>query len=96
MTFEEKVLPPLSRLCHKLIDAQQFVYVESLANFLNALSSGRWRDLPTDEKLFWVQRLQGILGVRALGDTWDLSDSDREMSLSILEAELNSLNRMLK
>lgn len=94
MTFEEHITPPLSRLAHKLIDKGYFGHLESIANFLGALADGRWRQLPDDERIVWLQRLRGLLGIRALGEQWDWDDPDLNACTILVDAEIDGLNRM--
>jgi len=64
MTFEERITPVLLALAHEALDRGWYGHVEDFANFLKALGSGRWRQLPDDEQLFWVKRLATRLGGR--------------------------------
>lgn len=95
MKFNEHISPPLIRLSHKLIDAGLFGYVESISNFMVAIKSGRWEELPVDEQLMWLNRLSGLLGARALMDTWDLKDKDLSECHTILDAQIKALERKL-
>ena len=95
MTFEERIVPPLCRLAHQLVDRGAFGYLESIANFLNALASGRWRQLPADEQLLWLERLAGLLGPRALGDSWDADDTHLNACLEMVYWQQKAIERQL-
>lgn len=62
MTFEERITPLLVALTHEILDRGLYSYVEDTANFLKALSSCRWQQLPVEEQLFWIKRLSERLG----------------------------------
>ena len=64
MTFEERLTLGLVSLAHESLDRELYAYVEDFANFLKALKSGRWQQLPSDEQILWVRRLKTRLGGR--------------------------------
>lgn len=59
--FEERLEPRLIKISYRLLDEKCFGYLQSIANMLQALSSGRWRSLPSDEQVLWLGRLQQML-----------------------------------
>jgi len=93
MTFEQRMIPPLVGLAHKLLDAGLFGYIEPIGNFLVAVKSGRWRQLPDDEKNYWLDRLGTTLGPRGLGDSWDRNDPDYKEIGELVYNELKVLRR---
>jgi hypothetical protein len=93
MTFEERIVPPLTRLSHKLLDAGLFGYLENVANFMVAITSGRWSQLPDDEQLMWLDRLSGLLGARGLMDSWDMTDPDLSECHTILDGQIRALKK---
>ncbi len=95
MAFEERIIPALSRLSHKLIDAHAFHYLENVANFLSSLHSGQWRRMPVDEQMYWIKQMSSLLGPRGLGDSWDLNDADLNACLEILDGQEAALRRLL-
>lgn len=52
VTLEERIVLLLVALAHDALDRALYAYVEDIANFLKALASGRWQQLPADEQLF--------------------------------------------
>lgn len=95
MKFNDRISPPLIRLSHKLIDAERFNYLESISNFMVAIKSRRWEQLPVDEQLMWLESLSSLLGVRALMDSWDLNDKDVLECHDILDAQIKALKKKL-
>ncbi len=95
MKFNDRISPPLISLSHKLIDAEWFSYVESISNFMVAIKSGRWEQLPVDEQLLWLERLSELLGARALMDSWDLNDKDVQECHFILDAQIKALKKKI-
>ena len=93
MRFEERIIPPLVRLAHKLLDKGYFGFIEPIGNLLVAFQSGRWRQLPDDEQIYWLEKSAGIFGMRALGDSWDLQDADLSQINSLIVYELKALRR---
>jgi hypothetical protein len=76
MATIQTLVPPLSRLAKKCIDRRLFTYAESFCNILAAAESGRWNELPRDEQLHWLQKLESLVHVRGLGESFDLDDPD--------------------
>ena len=64
MAISSKFEASLVEISHRLLDDDLYPGVESLANLLTALRSGRWDQLPDDEKLHWVRQLAGLLGAQ--------------------------------
>jgi len=93
MKFDERITKPMKRLSHSLVEAGYFGTLENVANFMVAISSGRWNQLPNDEQLMWLKRLSGLLGARGLMDSWDGNDSDLSQCHSILDAQIKALER---
>jgi hypothetical protein len=42
MNLNERIFENLKKYCHKLIAANDFVTLEEMTNFSNALYSGKW------------------------------------------------------
>ena len=93
MRFEERISPPLSRLSHKLIDSGLFGYLEDVVNFMVALTSDRWNQIPDDEQLMWLKRLSGLLGARGLMDSWHLDDADLLECHNIIDEQIKALEK---
>lgn len=91
--FEQKMIPLLITLAHKLLDTGLFGYIEPIGNFLVALKSGRWRQLPDEEKIYWLERAGGTFGPRGLGDSWDMNDPDYKTITALIQNELKALRR---
>ncbi len=79
---------PLKGLCHLLIDSNLFGYLPDLANLAIAVQSGRWDQQGIDEQIFWLKRLQSILGMRALGDSWPLDEPNYRALSDLVDSEL--------
>ena len=96
-SFEARLSPLLVALCHELLDKERFAYVESLSNFLVAIHSGRWRQLPTDEQVFWLKRLSSVLiGRDSLADLLDQQEHQVLRACSeLIAAEQKALERLL-
>lgn len=80
----------LVRLAHQLLDEKQYGFVESIFNFLHAVNSGQWAKLPNDEKLFWVQKLSSMLGLRdgfASHPSWSESELLRQLTELLYQYE---------
>lgn len=91
--FEQKMIPPLVGLSHKLLETGLFGYIESIGNFLVALKSGRWRQLPDEEKIYWLERAESTFGPRGLGDSWDVNDPYYKTITTLIYNELKALRR---
>jgi hypothetical protein len=96
MTFTDRISPLLVALAHELLDRRLFASVEELANFLKALNSGRWQQLPADEQLFWVKRLKDRLGGRdGLSDLLGYEHPVLSEGMAVLLAQEKALARAL-
>jgi hypothetical protein len=95
MTFEERIIPKLSLVAHELVDIKAYGPLESIANFLSALKDGNWRVIPPDEQIYWLSKMQGLLGPRGLGDSWMLGDTTLSECLDIVDAELAGIKRAI-
>lgn len=94
MRFSERMLPLLAELSHELLAAGFYAAVENVSNVLTAMQSGRWDELPDDERLIWLQRLRGLLGVRGVGDVgFESPTLDRINAL--LDAQSEGVRRKL-
>lgn len=87
------MIPPLVGLAHKLLDSDLFGYIEPIGNFLVALKSGRWRQLPDEEKIYWLERAESTFGPRGLGDSWDMNDPGYKTITALIYSELKALRR---
>lgn len=96
-SFEAKISPLLVTLSHELLDKQSYSFVESLSNFLVALHSGRWRQLPTDEQIFWLKRLHDLLmGRDSIADVFEYTHHQPLIDCAVIvAAEQKGLERLL-
>ena len=88
VSFASQIEGPMVELMHKLLDDRQFGFVEGFSNFLYALKSGRWEQLPNDERLHWIKSLSSSLGQRdglASFPQWE----DRELLQRVSELVCN-------
>jgi len=96
MTFEERIAGPMKRLAHKLVDLDLFSGLENICNFMVAVKSGRWQMLPADEQKHWLTQLDGLLGLRALGDHEELyGDPDMAECQKTISAALKAVERRI-
>lgn len=90
MSSVNDLVEPLTQLAKRCIEERMFKHAESFCNFLNAVCSSRWQQLPNDEQALWLRRLSDQLSPRALGDSWDLEDQDymlaHELVVGLLKA----------
>jgi hypothetical protein len=83
VSFASQIEGPMVELMHKLLDDRQFGFVQGFSNFLYALKSGRWDQLPNDERLHWIKGLSSSLGQRdglASFPQWEKSELLRRVS----------------
>ena len=96
MTFEERMKPALVNLTRDALDRGLYAYVEEFANFLKALDSGRWRQLPVDEQHFWLKRLADRLSGRdSLVDFMGYDHPALNECVAVVAAEEKALARIL-
>jgi hypothetical protein len=95
VNFADKLAPLLVTLSHQLLDEGQFHYVESFANLLAALRSGRWNQLPGDEQIYWLEKLESRLIGRDSLVEYDPTEYRRypglEECVNLIAAELKVL-----
>jgi len=86
----------MQRLAQKLAGMGMFSALENISNFMAAVQSGRWDQLPAEEQRHWLTLLRGLLGIRALGDNERLS-SDQDLSdcWTIIDAQLTAVERRI-
>lgn len=96
-TFEDRLVPLLTLLCHSLLDERCFGHVQSLANLLEALNSGCWRTLPNNEQVFWLNRLSKLLVGRDSISEVLLGDKDGALheAAQVVAAQKKALERLL-
>jgi len=79
-----------------LVDLGHYAALESISNFMVAVQSGHWSRLPANEQRLWLDRLNGLFGIRALGDLEELSNSpELEECHTIVSAQLKAVEKMI-
>lgn len=78
MATIQDLVAPLSQLTKKCIDARLFGYAENFCNVLAAVDSDRWRQLATDEQVYWLGELRDLVSIKALGDTGVIDTDDAD------------------
>lgn len=96
MTFENDILPVLSRLAAKLAKHRAYWCLEAIARFLGELTSREWRALPDDERAHWLDTVVQLLGPYGLDrdGVWS-DDEDHREALALLNTEREKLAQRL-
>lgn len=60
MKLKDRLLVHIKNHMHKLINDNDFSLLEGTANLSNALQTGKLEQLPYDEQIFWLNRVDGM------------------------------------
>lgn len=94
MSFEDQITSSLVSIAHDALDQELFLFVEDLANFLRAIKTGRWKQLPIDEQTFWIKKLRTrISGPNGMAELLGYENPLLLECLSILSNEEKTLRR---
>ena len=95
MNSREMFIDNLQKISLRLVEEKSWSILSNITNFLVSFDRGNWSSLPVDEQLFWLQRLQYLLGIHVLSTQWGYDNPILSETNNFIHHYIKSLEKKL-